>query len=266
MIRIVAAAVSAALLFPLAGTANGQTVSDLSSRPGVTVRLLKYEPANPIGAVVLLAGGNGRLDIANNGAILLLGEDSLIRNRDRFAAAGFAVAVPDLASDLKRGAGVVEEYRWSAQHAQDLGAISALMQTHGKVYLIAASQAALSAANAAARLQGPLRPQGVIIAGGHLLEKDGKRPSVQRYIGNLRGISAPVLLLGHEEDRCAYSPPQDLGEFRALLPGAMRVDLKYLSGGASRGDPCEARAYHGFNGIDEAMVKAMVEWLKSLPR
>jgi len=34
--------------------------------------------------------------------------------------------------------------------------------------------------------------------------------------------------------------------------------VSWLSGGVSVGNPCEAQAYHGFNGIDGQVVSAVV--------
>jgi hypothetical protein len=35
---------------------------------------------------------------------------------------------------------------------------------------------------------------------------------------------------------------------------AGRARAAWVSGGTSEGDPCEARAYHGFNGVDGQVV------------
>jgi hypothetical protein len=34
-----------------------------------------------------------------------------------------------------------------------------------------------------------------------------------------------------------------------------------FSGGVSRGDPCEAMAYHGFNGLEKDVVGKIAEWI-----
>jgi len=39
-----------------------------------------------------------------------------------------------------------------------------------------------------------------------------------------------------------------------------------LRGGRTQGDPCDAMAYHGFNGIDHEVVRAVVKWLDRQPR
>jgi hypothetical protein len=34
-----------------------------------------------------------------------------------------------------------------------------------------------------------------------------------------------------------------------------------VEGGQSKGDPCHAMAYHGFNGIEQQMVSRIAEWI-----
>lgn len=36
-----------------------------------------------------------------------------------------------------------------------------------------------------------------------------------------------------------------------------------ITGGNNRGDPCEAWAYHGFNGVEDEVVSDIAAWIKS---
>lgn len=47
----------------------------------------------------------------------------------------------------------------------------------------------------------------------------------------------------------------------AKLTGAPRSQLLAFKGGENSGDPCEAFAYHGFNGIEPQVVKQTADWL-----
>lgn len=40
-----------------------------------------------------------------------------------------------------------------------------------------------------------------------------------------------------------------------------KAELIAVSGGRSTGDPCEAMAYHGFNGIEADVVGKISGWL-----
>ncbi|MBY4867824.1 hypothetical protein K6W76_15130 [Burkholderia anthina] len=45
------------------------------------------------------------------------------------------------------------------------------------------------------------------------------------------------------------------------LDQSPKADLMIVSGGTSRGDPCEAFAYHGFNGVEGSVVDAISAWM-----
>lgn len=45
------------------------------------------------------------------------------------------------------------------------------------------------------------------------------------------------------------------------LEGVQRKELITVKGGEDPGDPCEPFAYHGFNGIERAVVARVVEWI-----
>ena len=47
----------------------------------------------------------------------------------------------------------------------------------------------------------------------------------------------------------------------AKLVAAPRKALLAFEGGESRGDPCEAFAHHGFNGIEREVVFRIAEWI-----
>jgi hypothetical protein len=40
-----------------------------------------------------------------------------------------------------------------------------------------------------------------------------------------------------------------------------RKELILVDGGVNLGDPCEAQAYHGLNGLDEEVVGKIAAWI-----
>lgn len=233
------------------------------------MRVYVAQAALPVeGVVILMAGGSGRLDIGETGRIAKLGGNQLVRTRGGYAAAGFIAAVPDVPEDFKEGAeGVRNGYRWSAEHAADIGAlVDALRKLHPKVYLVGTSRGALSVANAAARLTGTQRPEAIVITSGMLMQIDARQPSVQRMVKPLEAITMPVLLLAHENDACVYTPASATPQFKALLTAAPRVDIMMLKGGQAdkKGEECEAAGHHGFAGLDKEVVQTVTGWLKAL--
>ena len=245
--------------------AQQERVVEIPTRPGQSVRALLITPQSPKGAVILLAGGHGNLELGKDGRLGWGAGNQLVRSRRMYAEAGYITLVPDIAADLKRPGGVVPRYRWSAAHATDIGALVTHLRTLVQpVHLIGTSRAALSAANAAARTQGTAKPDTLVITSGMLMhERDGS-PSVQRVVRGLDTITQPVLLIAHTDDACPVTPASAPKRFAPLLTHARRVDIKLLSGGGpASGAACEASGFHSFKGIDATVVRTIVDWLQT---
>jgi hypothetical protein len=242
--------------------ASAEAVIEIATRPAVRVRALLDKPERPIGSVILLAGGNGNLGLGTNGQIGWLKGNQLVRSRDKYAEAGFATLVPDLAPDLKQGADVRPRYRWSEPHARDIGAMVTYLRAIAEpVVLVGTSRAALSVVNAAVRLTGKARPDALVITSGMLMQVDGFQPSVERMIGRLDRVTQPMLLVAHKDDDCTFTPASSVGAFK-MLPTRTRVDSIVLRGGPEGwGDPCGAYAHHGFFGQDDEVVAAITRWI-----
>ena len=98
-------------------------IVEIESR-GQKVRAVLLKPANPKGAVILLAGGDGRLDITPGGEITKLRFNQLVRTRALYERSGYVTLVPDIAPGFEvGGSGVAEQYRASRGFAQDIGAM-----------------------------------------------------------------------------------------------------------------------------------------------
>lgn len=233
-----------------------ESVLTLTPRPGAILRVLVDRPAAPIGSVVLMAGGDGVLDLDERGTIGSgLRENHLVRTRNAYVRAGYAVFVPDVASDLRGTKG----YRFGTAYAQDVAAvIAAARQARAPVALIGTSRGALSVVAVFAR-QSAVLPDAVVISSGALMGSDSAST-----LGNLDRIAVPVLLLRHRLDACRVTPPAEADRFKALLTAAPRVDIVTLDGGGPRSataDACGASHYHGFYGMDDQAVAATVQWL-----
>lgn len=245
--------------------AQSEQVIEVATR-GQKARALLVTPANPVGSVILLAGGHGNLALGKDGKIGWGAGNQLVRTRAAYAKAGFVTAVPDIAPDLKQGDGVVPQSRWSDKFARDIGAlVKHLRGLKEPVYLIGTSRAALTVAKAGVTLSGAEAPDAIVITAGMLVHLSDKQPSAERNVGNLGRIKQPTLIVYHEKDGCAYTPASSAPRAKALLTGAKKVDVKILTGGsAGSGDPCEANSHHGFLGQDGEVVQVVTGWLKGL--
>lgn len=266
------AAMLALLLLGAGTAARAEDVAEIPTRPGISVRALVDLPGRANGAVVLLAGGHGHLQLTAGGTIGWGGQNVLVRTRGLYQRAGYAVAVPDLAPDMVAGAGVVEGYRFTPAHAQDLGAVIAWIRPRaggGPVVLIGTSRGTLSAANAAVRLgSGPQRPDAIVLTAGMLMMEAGvDQPSIQRNFRDIARATQPFLLVHQVSDSCRSTPPSGPERFRPLLQAARSVDIAMITGGGvPRGNPCEAQHYHGFVGQDQAVTDAITTWIARLSR
>ena len=252
-----------ALIFAAAAAgAQAQTeqVVEIPSR-GLKVRALLTVPANPIGSIVLLAGGHGVLALSPDGKIGWGAGNQLVRTRAAYARAGFATVVPDAAPDMGTPAAPKSGYRYSAPHGQDIGAVVAHMRAiKGPVALVGTSRGAVSAGIALMHAAGSGRPDMVALT-APMLMTFGDQPSFQKSMGNNPAqAQLPFLVVGHKKDGCKYTSPASIEQFRKWHGG--KLDVVMLDGPEGKGDPCDAQAAHGFAGIDGGVVATVTGWIK----
>jgi len=236
-------------------------VVDVPTRPGVTERVLFLAPAAPKAAAVLFAGGNGYVGINADGT-LVNGGNFLVRTRATFAARDIAVAVVDPPSDRLRPP-YLGGFRQSAEHVADVREVIAWLraQTHVPVWLIGTSRGTQSAAYVATQLPTPAAggADGVVLTSTILAGSNANdRPVPEMQLGR---IAVPVLVVHHRRDGCALCPFADVPRVTAALRASPRTETIAFDGGTTTGDPCQAFAYHGFNGIEPQAVAAIADWI-----
>jgi serine hydrolase len=242
--------------------AQAESVAEVKSR-GQTIRALLISPADPVGSVILLAGGHGKLDLGPDGRMAWGARNQLVRTRAAYAKAGFVTLVPDIAPDLKTSTDVVERYRFSPPHARDIGAlVEHMRRIKPPVVLVATSRGAVSAGNALAHASGAGRPDAVVLTAPMLVSVGTRAPNFQMAIGNNPArAQLPLLVVGHKKDSCKYTLPATIDRFKAWHRG--KVDVVLLDGPAGTGEPCEALSAHGFAGIDQQVVDTVANWIKA---
>ena len=247
-----------AALAPAAFGQASQKVVDLPSRPGVSERMLVLSPPTPKAAVVLLAGGHGGLQMFANGSMKWGEGNFLVRTRQMFADQGLLVVVLDAPSD-RQSAPFLGGFRQTAEHAADLKSVIAWLRESAKVpvWLVGTSRGTQSAAFVATQLGGLDGPDGLVLT-STILSDDRGRPVPAMPLDRLR---IPVLVVHHEQDGCAHCAFADLPALMAKLDKAPKKELLAFKGGTTRGDPCEAFAYHGFNGLERDVVQQIAAWI-----
>ncbi|HVT55690.1 MAG TPA: alpha/beta hydrolase [Xanthobacteraceae bacterium] len=247
--------------------AQSEKVVEVGSR-GQKIRALLIVPANPAGSVILLAGGHGKLDITPQGAIKELAKNQLVRTRAAYAKAGFAVMVPDIAPDFKTPSGVVQRYRASSAYAQDLGAaVQYMRKVKNPVVMIGTSRGTLSVADALGHLKDKtMRPDAAVLTSGFLASTTSQGFQVRKLVhDNPALMNLPTLIVHHRKDGCDKTSPANVAPFKVWYEkNGRKLDVIWMDGGLPpKSKPCNARAPHGFYGLDDQVVGKIAAWIKA---
>jgi predicted alpha/beta-fold hydrolase len=239
--------------------AQTSQVVDIPTRPSVTQRMIVLKVDNPKAAVVLFAGGHGGLQISPTGSLKWGEGNFVVRSRQMFAAHGLMVVVVDAPSD-RQSPPYLGGFRQEPEHVADIKAVIAWLkqQINIPVWLVGTSRGTQSAAFIATQIA-PSEggPDGVVLTSTILADKRS-RPVPQMPLGK---IQVPTLIVHHKQDGCAHCKYEDLPQLMDKLTAVPRKELLTFEGGRTKGDPCQAMAYHGFNGIEQEVVTKIAEWI-----
>jgi hypothetical protein len=180
-------------------------------------------------SVILLPGGDGAINVGDHGDIHGLLGNQLVRTRNAYATRGLAVMIADTNTDLK-------------------AAIDYMAAIKRPVTVIGTSRGTLRAAEGIAR---GARPDALVLTSGFLSAESGSSSNVMSILGSPSALPR-TLVIHHTSDACKFTLPAGVDPFIKWAGGRARV--KWLSGGAEQGDPCQARGHHGFNGLDGQVV------------
>lgn len=262
MSRLVGAALALALL---AGGATAgaleASVKTLEPRPGVSVSFFLLQPQGPpVASVILFSGGDGVINVKNSHLRNWGRGNFLVRTRELFAGEGLLVAVLEVPSDHASGYG---RFRASKEHAQDVAAVIASLREIAPVpvWLVGTSRGTVSAAFAAARLRKGGGPDGLVLTS---TVTERSRVVTDTVVdADLDEIRVPTLIVHHKQDNCVVTKYDVARLLAKEFKKSARVAFIDFTGGASVGDPCEAFAYHGYNGIEAEVVHTIAAWIKA---
>jgi len=247
----------------LASAASADTqwrAVDVSGRPGVTQRFLYASPEQPVAAVILFSGGQGNLRLTEDGVMRGLDGNMLVRSRQLFIDQQLAVAVVDAPSD-RQGAPYLAGFRQKPEHVADIKAVIAwLKQQNAKpVWLVGTSRGTQSAAFIATQLSpADGGPDGVVLT-STIVSDTGGRPVPDMP---LQDVKVPVLIVHHEKDGCVYCSYSEIPQMAEKFRNSPRKEVIAVTGGENVGNPCDAWAYHGFNGIERDVVERIGAWIR----
>lgn len=235
-----------------------QKVVDIPTRRGVSQRMVVLSPQDSKAAVILFAGGHGGLQVSPSGSFGWGQNNFLVRTRQLFAEQGLFVTVVDAPSD-RQNPPYLGGFRQRPGHVADIKAVIVWVREQVKVpvWLVGTSRGTQSAAYIATELNGPEGPDGLVLT-STILTGDQGRPVPAMPLGKLR---IPVLVVHHEQDGCGYTSFGNIPNLMEKLSGVPKKQFLSFKGGQNRGDPCEALAYHGFNGLEQEVVAQIAAWI-----
>jgi hypothetical protein len=191
---------------------------------------LLNKPASPRAGVILIPGGNGVMNIRPDGTFSGLAGNQLVRTRKGYAGHGIASLTID------NGVNVA-------------AAVTYMRGITRSVVVVATSRGTLRVPAALSA-----QPSGIVLTSGFL-------DNVRASIGSPGALPA-TLVIHHRHDGCRVTLPAAVEPFKAW--GGSKVRVVWMDGGSNDGDPCEARAYHGFNGLDGQVVSTVAQFAGSL--
>jgi hypothetical protein len=249
-----AVAAAAALLF--AGAAQTQAVvADLPTPLGAE-RAAFFAAPGARATVVLLAGGEGivQIDPAGN----TRNGNFLIRTRAMWAPYGINAVI--LGSPDNRS---LKGQRSGARYAAALGAAVdfARSRSNAPVWLIGTSKGSIAAANGAAHLGGKVA--GVVLTSS--VTRVGGRAGETVSSAGPAAIAVPVLVVANNGDSCPLSLPADAPGLLESMPASPRKELILVDSTATQSAPCEAFSPHGYLGIEASVIQRIATWINAAP-
>lgn len=227
---LIALALAVACCLPAAAGRAAEIRVSAVRAGGVDAALLV--PPQPRASLILLIGGPGHVDVKPDGQIGRGRLNQLARTREAYARRGFAVIVPDAGYDL-------------AALVAYMGAIKR------PVTVVGTSRGTQRAARGIAA---GARPDKLVLTSGFLSDASGDRDNVENIL-RTPALLPPTLVVHHAQDSCRKTLPAGVEPFVAWSQG--RAKAQWMQGGSPQGDPCEALALHGFNGLDDKVVAAV---------
>jgi len=222
-----------------------------------------FAPLQPTAVLVLLVGGNGKLNLVpgqqNTGST-----NFVARTRYHFAAEGYVVALVDAASDfLDLASGLAGNRQPHQPHGDkyllDLAAVMGDLRTRYPnlpLWAVGTSRGTIGAAVAAAHVAAP--PDGIVLSSA----LTGPSATGDLQTVPLESIAVPVLLVTHRDDACPVTRAEDSKALRRRFASSPRIQLLTFNGGsAPLSDACDPLSPHGYFGIEQKVIDAITRWI-----
>ena len=234
---------------------TGQVIQ-VESR-GVKVPIYAVWKADAVASVVLYSGGAGGYGrIAEDG--WPSSGNFLIRSGKLWASHPFNLVMVGRPADIPDLDGAV---RTGEQHAQDNVAIfrAIKLKSGAPIWVVGTSMGTISATAAAIQDKDNLLSGVVLTSSITSYRVPG---AVRRQ--DLARIRIPVLVVHHEKDACKVCTPYEAKDIAGDLKNSPLKKTVLVNGGSgATGDPCEAKHWHGYIGMEKEVVDLIAAWIKN---
>lgn len=247
------------LLFSVALSSNTlANIVTLDTRTDVTQQILIEQPDNLKANLILFAGGKGKIKLDNGD--YESNDNFLVRSRQLFLDKGFTTILIDAPSDRQDRTGMLKGFRNSQEHVKDIEVVIDYIRTINSkpIWLIGTSRGTESAAYAAVHLNNKIN--GVVLTSS--ISKTNKKGTSVTDLA-LDRITVPILAVHHKDDKCKTTKPKVVKAIKNKSYNSSNVRIKMFSGGDEpiNKNPCKAKTYHGFLGIESEVVKSITEFI-----
>ncbi|MCS6811031.1 MAG: lysophospholipase [Tepidimonas sp.] len=243
----------ALVILTMTAAAHAGEVLRIPTRDGVRTTVFWEAVQSPRGTVLLFPGGGGGFGRVEDGKPQ--SGNFLVRSAGFFNEAGFNVAIFGRPSDLEE---LDYADRIGDAHLTDIARVLDAIKSRSAqpVWLVGTSRGTVSATAAGIRLQSEVA--GIVLTSSVVSYK--KVGAVPRQ--DLGAIKVPVLVVHHAKDACVHCRPHEVPLIIRGLTQAPVKRLVMVDGGADPvGDPCEARHWHGFIGMEREVVERIANWI-----
>jgi hypothetical protein len=266
------AVVALALLAPGAAAAACGEVLQIGEAGSDSFRAVLVLPDKgaPAATLLLLPGGGGAVGLDPGGCARRLTGNSLVRSMPLFRAAGVATVLADAPAGMQ-GRDGLGGHRIEPRHAEAIGLLVRELRrrVNAPVWIVGTSRGAISAANAASRLTGEAAADGVVLTSPVTVGSKSTAGWTAQSVFDLplERIRLPLLVVGHDADRCVRSPASNLARIAAASASPRKQVAVMTSGPGSRFaaadlGACEGREPHGFAEQEAELVAGIVRFVR----
>ena len=239
-----------------------ESVTTVNLPRGTELNLVvsKKPGSTPSTAALLFPGYPGvlRVEVQNGAPVYQLRGNFLVRARRHLVTDQVMTVMVDCPRD--RWSNCDDDYRTSDQHAADVSAVIDRIKADfgvGKIYVVGTSYGTVSSSFLARKLAG--RIDGAVHSATFTDPRGGRNRNVHGLpMWNFDWTATHVdqLFVHHHDDPCPVT------QYRSVVARRGSIPLITVQGSkGARGEPCEAFSPHGFVGREQAVMRAIGDWI-----